>query len=263
MGEEATRAEARRQKALALVTSRGFVRVTDLAKELQVSGVTVRHDLESLHRAGSVRRVRGGAVARQGVVPAEQSFEEALTASADEKRRIGEAAAAMVRSGTSVLIDVGTTTTAIAHALAARVDLKDVVVITNALNIALLLEQAVPRFSIVVTGGTLRPLQHSLVAPLVGEVLARVRADIAFVGCSGIDVDHGVTNVNLPEAEVKTLMMASAARTVVVADASKLGRVHLGVVAGVSQVDTIVTGAGADPGWVRRVEAAGTSVLPV
>ncbi len=263
MASKGSSVEARQQKMLALVTSRGFARVADLATELQVSGVTVRHDLESLHRAGSVRRVRGGAVALQGVVPTEQSFEEALTAAADEKRRIGEAAAAMVRSETSVLIDVGTTTTAIAHALAARVDLADVVVITNALNIALLLEQAVPRFTIVVTGGTLRPLQHSLVAPLVGEALARVRADIAFVGCSGVDVEHGITNVNLPEAEVKTLMMASAVRTVVVADSSKLGRVHLGVVAGISHVDTIVTGSGADQQWLQRAEVAGATVVTV
>ena len=86
----------------------------------------------------------------------------------------------MVRSGDTVIIDVGSTTTELAKALAR--DLTDVVVVTNALNIALALENH-PGVNVVVTGGTLRPLQHSLVAPFASLLLREVNADIAFIGC--------------------------------------------------------------------------------
>ena len=89
--------------------------------------------------------------------------------------------------GDTVLLDVGTTTTAIARALVARADLRDVTVVTNGLTVALVLERAWPRISVVVTGGTLRPLQHSLVNPLGTVLLDGLNASIAFIGCNGVD----------------------------------------------------------------------------
>jgi DeoR family transcriptional regulator, aga operon transcriptional repressor len=76
-----------------------------------------------------------------------------------------------------------------------------------------------------------------------------------------VDVAGGVTNVNLPEAEVKQLMVAAAERVVVVADASKLGQVSLGTIASLDQVDLIVTSDGADPALVADLSAAGVEVL--
>ncbi len=143
----------------------------------------------------------------------------------------------------------------------AREDLVDVTVITNGLTLALELERAMPRFTVVVTGGTLRALQHSLVDPLATVVLDRLHPDVAFIGCNGIDVDRGVTNVNLPEAEVKRRMVAASARTVVVADGAKLGRTHLGSVAPLDLVDTLLTDADADPHEVRRLRDAGLRVV--
>ena len=126
--------------------------------------------------------------------------------------------------GDTVLLHVGTTTTAIARALVARADLRDVTVVTNGLTVALVLERAWPRISVVVTGGTLRPLQHSLVNPLGTVLLDGLNASIAFIGCNGVDGAGGVTNVNLPEAEVKRAMLLSARRPVVVADGSSSAR---------------------------------------
>ena len=83
---------------------------------------------------------------------------------------------------------------------------------------------------VVLTGGTLRPLQHSLVNPGVADSLAGVHVDLAIIGATGIDDDGRVTNVNLPEAEVKRQMIAAATRRVLVADSSKIGRRHLGLV---------------------------------
>ena len=166
----------------------------------------------------------------------------------------------MIGPGDTVILDVGTTTTAIARALVLRTDLRDVTVVTNGLNIALELERATPRVSVVVTGGTLRPLQHSLVNPLGTVLLERLRASVAFVGCNGVDPEVGVTNVNLPEAEVKRAMLLAARRRVIVADGSKVGRVELAKVCDIEEVNLLVTDATADPGVVAEIAAAGCRV---
>ncbi|HYD10086.1 MAG TPA: hypothetical protein VEA78_08280, partial [Acidimicrobiales bacterium] len=85
----------------------------------------------------------------------------------------------------------------------------------------------------------------------------------AFVGCNGIDPEHGVTNINLPEAEVKQRMIAAARRAVVVADGSKLGQTHLGRIARLADVHTLVTGPSAPDHEVRRLERAGLDVVRV
>ncbi|MEJ3403778.1 DeoR/GlpR family DNA-binding transcription regulator [Rathayibacter sp. YIM 133350] len=257
-------ATVRRDRILAAISERGFVRVTDLADSFGVSGVTARADLDALVEAGAVRRVHGGAVpATTGATKPhrEPSFEEALAASVVPKQRIGELAASLVTSGQSVILDVGTTTLAVARALKARRDLADLVVVTNGLSIALELESAIPRFTVIVTGGALRPLQHSLVDPLADAVLGRVHADIAFIGCNGVDMVGGITNVNLPEAAVKERMLHAAERAVVVADSSKLGRIHLGRVAPLADVDTLVTDAEAPGAVIDELRSAGIEIL--
>jgi len=265
LNEEAVAVPAtiRRERMLQMITEREFMRVTELSEEFRISDVTVRADLDSLDHARSVRRVRGGAMARSQAARPEPSFEESLTASAVEKQRIGERAAVMVTSGMSVVLDVGTTTTAIARALAARTDLEQVSVITNGLNIALELEAAMPAVTVLVTGGTLRRLQHSLVDPMASLLLERMHADLAFIGCNGVDVPHGVTNVNLPEAEVKRRMIASAERTVVVAAGPKIGQAHLIRVADLADVQLVITGASAAAGQVAELRRAGTDVIQV
>ncbi|WP_307039268.1 DeoR/GlpR family DNA-binding transcription regulator [Agromyces ramosus] len=259
-------APARRSLALALVAERGFVRVAELSAAFGVTTVTARADLDALERQGAIRRVHGGAVPASSSLAAERperepSFEEALEASVVPKRLIGEHAAALVRSGQSVILDVGTTTLQIARALRARADLDDLTIFTNGLSIALELEDEIPRFTVVVTGGTLRPKQHSLVHPLAGSMLDEVHVDLAFIGCNGVDPVHGVTNANLPEAAVKALMLRAAARTIVVADASKLGEVHLGRIAPIDAFDVLVTDASAPHALVAELEQSGLTVL--
>lgn len=262
---DALPAHLRRERIHRLVDERGFARVAEIRDAFGVSGVTARADLDVLVAEGAVQRVHGGAVPVQiggaGRQERESSFEEALASSVVPKQQIGELAASLVRSGQSVILDVGTTTLAIARALRARTDLTDVVVITNGLSIALELEPAIPRFTVIVTGGSLRPLQHSLVEPLAATVFSQVHADLAFIGCNGVDAENGVTNINLPEAGVKTLMLAATARAIVVADGSKLGQVHLGRVGQLGAFDTLVTDAAADAEALAPLRDAGLTVL--
>lgn len=258
-------AAVRRERIERLVDERGFVRVSELRTTFRISGVTARADLDALEAVGALTRVHGGAMPVQrgrgtGAVR-EQSFEESLESSIIPKQQIGALAAALVQSGQSIILDVGTTTLAVARALADRTDLTDVVIITNGLSIALELEPTIPRFTVIVTGGSLRPLQHSLVEPMAATILSTVHADLAFIGCNGVDAAHGVTNINLPEAGVKTLMLAAARRAIVVAEGSKLGRAHLGTVGPLGAFDTLVTDAAAPAVELELLREAGLRVI--
>ncbi len=252
-------ARLRRERMVTIIRAREFVRVADLAEEFGISEVTVRSDLDALAGRGHVRRVRGGAVARQRPA-AERPFEESAGANAEEKVAIGAAAAALIHSGETVILDVGTTTTAVARALTERTDLRDVIVFTNGLTTALELEAAHPRVTVVVTGGTLRPLQHSLVDPMAGSIFDQIRAATAIVGCNGVDPEAGITNINLPEASVKRRMLSAAQRRIVVADGSKIGEVALAQLCPVDDIDLLVTGTSADTDVLDALRATDLDV---
>jgi DeoR family transcriptional regulator of aga operon len=253
-------AATRRRDHLAdLVASRGFIRVRDAAGILGVSDVTIRGDLSALEAGGDVVRIHGGAMPRRDS-DTENTIEQSVTVAADAKRDIGIAAAALVSSGQSVILDVGSTALAVAVALVGRTDLEDLSIITNGLSIALALEPALPRFTVVVTGGTLRAQQHSLVNPGASTFLESLHADLAFIGCNGVDAQRGVTNVNYPEAEVKRRMMLSSKRRILIADAEKLGQSHLGVIAAASEFDVLITSEKAAADQVERLRATGLDV---
>jgi len=256
--KEFVSAEPRRRLLARLVAERGFVRVADASLELGVSEVTVRGDLTALEAAGSVVRVHGGAM--PVATGAEASLESSLDRDAAAKRSIGAAAARLVASGDAVYVDAGSTSMALAHALVERHDLRDVTVVTSGLTIALALEAAGPRFTIVVTGGTLRPLQHSLVSPFAVPMLDALRLDTAFIGCNGVHAQHGVTNVNLPEAEIKTRVLGRAQRGVILADGSKVGATEVAVIAEVGAFDTLVTSGDAPADALAALRSAGLTV---
>ena len=248
----------RRQLLARLVADRGFVRVADASLELGVSEVTVRGDLSALERAGSVVRVHGGAM--PVITGAESPLESSLDRDAAAKRSIAHAAARLATSGQAIYLDAGSTAMALAVALVRRQDLHDLTVVTSGLTIALALEPAVPRFTVIVTGGTLRPLQHSLVSPFAAPMLDALNLDTAFIGCNGIHPARGVTNVNLPEAEIKARVLSRAGRGVLIADATKLGRVDVAVIGAVTDFDVLVTAEAADRAHVEGLRAAGLRV---
>lgn len=245
----------RRSALEAMLDATGFVSVVDASARLGVSEVTVRGDLAALAAVGLARRVHGGAVAtgRGREAPVETTAER----DADLKRAIGIAAAGLVVDGMSVMLDVGSTTLAVARALAERTDLQDVVVVTNGLAVALALEPATPRITVLVTGGTLRRLQHSLVDALAVDAVRGLHADLAIVGCTGV-TDGQVSNVNLPETAVKRAMMEASTARLLVADSSKFGRRDLVAVGPLEEFGTLVT---AGPGLEGLVVPATTRVV--
>jgi DeoR family transcriptional regulator of aga operon len=191
----------------------------------------------------------------------ERPFEEARAAFAAEKAAIARAVVDRLSDRESIILDVGSTTAAVARELVARPAPREMVVFTNSLATALELEPAIPRHSVVVLGGTLRGLQHSLVDPMSAPMLEQLNVDTVVLGCNGVDAEAGMTNVNLPEAEVKRRMVRVAGRRIVVADGSKLGRVELVRFADVDEIDMVITGESADDDVVEALKAAGVDVV--
>lgn len=257
-----TLAEARRKQILALIKDKDFVRVSDTSTLFGVSEVTIRSDLDVLAQRGQIRRVRGGAMSRL-IPPPERSFEEGLSAHAREKAAIARAAAGLVSTGETIILDVGTTTTAVAQALRERESVDNLVVFTNSLNIALDLEPAIPRFTVVVMGGTLRPTAHSLYDPLGEMTLERINAHTVFLGCNGVDLDRGITNTNLPEASTKRRILRAARRRVVVADSSKIGAVALAHLCDIDEIDLLITDAGVNPTFLAALRERHVATLVV
>jgi len=247
-------AEERRAAILGRLGIDGRAQVVALAEELGVSEVTIRQDLAYLEERGLLRRTHGGAIPVE--TGYEMSFEDMTGEKTEEKARIAARAAALVHEGETILLDVGTTTTAVAKALAGR---RNLTIVTNALNIALILEGS-PGITVIVTGGTLRAKQHSLVNPLAMDVLQRIRADRAILGANGVESVAGVTNANFPEAEIKRVMANRAREKILVADSGKIGRIAAAVVAPVTAFDRLITGAEAVESEIGLLTAAGLQV---
>jgi len=242
-----------------LLRREGQVHVGKLASRFGVSAVTVRADLEYLESKGLLRRTRGGAVPPE-VKRFELPLEESRQVFPKEKTRIGNYAAGLVQDGETIILDVGGTTTEMAKAFSPS--LRNVVVVTNALNIALLLESH-PGVSVIVTGGTLRPLQHSLVNPYGGLLLKDINADKVFLGCNGVHPKKGFTNTNLQEAEIKRAMLEAAREAIVLADHSKLMQVAAARIAPLERATLLVTDHKAPATDLERIRQGGLEVVAV
>lgn len=250
--------EERRRAILDIIGREGRALVKDLAPQFGTSQVTIRKDLEVLHSQGLVYRTHGGALPVRAGALLDPSLREKEKLHRKEKHRIGAAAARLVKEGQSVVLDSGSTTTAIARALR---DFRNLTVITNAVNIAA--ELAGTAIEVILTGGILRENSFSLVGPLTEETLRRLSADILFLGVDGFDVHFGLTTPNLLEAKVNRVMVEIAGRTVVVCDSSKFGRRSLSLIVPPSKIHQAITDRRIPKSDLRALEEAGIEVTLV
>lgn len=251
---------ARLNAILDLLAAAGEVTVEELVERFGASQATTRRDLDSLAEQRLLTRTHGGAVAQTVAYELPIRYKSHLRT--QEKDRIAQAAAAMVAPGTVVGLSGGTTTTAIAAALAARDDLAEsrITVVTNAVNIAAQLATR-PDIKVVVTGGVIHSRSYELVGPFVEQLLRGVRLDIAFIGVNGMDAESGASTHDEREAAVNRVMAERARRAVIVTDSSKLGSVAFAAVGGVEQFSTVITDSGADAGAVAALRNAGYEVI--
>ncbi|HTH52692.1 MAG TPA: transcriptional repressor AgaR [Edaphobacter sp.] len=243
--------DERRQHILELVQRDGRVLVGDLSRDLKISQITIRKDLDHLESKGLVQRSHGGALRIQPGTMIDLSLREKRDRNHDEKDRIAEAAISLIREGQCVILDSGTTTTAIAEKLKKFAKLT---VITNAVNIAAELDGT--EIEVVLIGGTLRKNSFSLVGPLAEDNLREMHADLLFLGVDGFDLEVGVTTPNLLESRVNRAMVKAAQRVIVVCDSSKFNRRSLSRIVSPAEIHHVITDRKLSPETAESLRAA-------
>ncbi len=251
---------ARQRQALILDRVRrvGAVRVADLVRELEVSDMTVRRDLEVLHEQGLLEKVHGGATAPSGFASYEPAFVTKAALQQSEKATIAAEAAAMVEPGMALALSAGTTTYALASMIAA---VPGITVVTNSLQVSEVLNRTRRQDQTVILTGGIRTPSEALVGPFAVAQLRSVHLDIVFMGVHGMDAKAGFTCPNLMEADTDRALIEAGRRLVVLADHSKWGVVGIASIARLDQADVLITDSEIDPDALAAVSEAVPEVV--
>jgi DeoR family transcriptional regulator of aga operon len=252
--------EQRRRSVLDLVDQDGQVTVADMVRRFSISAVTVRNDLDALATIGAVVRSHGGAVRR---LEATQDYplRTKETLHRDEKIRIGRAAAELVQTGETIILDSGTTTAEVARYLK-RMKIQSLTVITNALNIAVELADT-PGITLIMIGGLLRPVSCSFVGPQAEAMMNEFHADRLFLAVDGFDLEHGLSTPDVLEAQLNSVMIRSAKEVNVVTDFSKLGRRSVSKIGPFDRIRRLITDNRATQEFTEKLRKKGIEVIEV
>lgn len=228
--------QERQNEIIERIRVQGIVRVEKLASEFDVSAETIRRDLEKLEEEGCLRRVYGGAVLMDAN-KTEPLYALRAGLNMEHKIAIGRLASQLIKKGDTLVIDLGTTTLEFAKALAKHTDL---LVITNSLHIASTTVEF-QGFRVIIPGGHLRAKELTLSGTMTTRFLQQFHVNKTILGAGGIDLENGVTDYHIEEAEVRRTMIDVADEVIVLADHSKFGVTALSRVAPLKAIDICVT----------------------
>ena len=234
-------ANQRREKILDLLKEDGSAKVIKLSKIFKVSEVTIRQDLEKLEKDGFIKREHGGAFLKN-VEDSVKSFTLLNQDNIEKKQIIGKKAAELIETGETIILDSGSTTTEIAKNLVGR---KGITVITNALNIAMMLG-AEPGIEVIVTGGEFKPPTLSLTGQKAAAFFEDINVHKLFLATAGISLRSGLTYPSLSDIVVKKAMIDATDLTYLVADSTKIGKNAFASLGALSLIDYIITDAEVD-----------------
>jgi DeoR family glycerol-3-phosphate regulon repressor len=254
-GDVVTVLSYRQTEILNLARATGRVMVDDLVRRFEVSAQTIRKDLNDLTDHRALTRIHGGAIIASGVE--NLAYEARRFVAAEEKRAIGIAAAAQIPNGSSLFINIGTTTEEVANALTAH---EDLLVITNNLNVAMMLYRH-PRIEVIVAGGTVRRSDGAVVGSAAIGLIGQFKVDYAIIGASAIDEEGALLDFDYREVQVAQAIIANARSVMLVADSTKLRRTAAVRIAHLSQIQTFVTDLALPAGLQAICQARGIQVI--
>lgn len=255
-GRQNLLAEPRRMKILEWLQEEGSARVRDLSAAFAVSEATIRQDLERLDTDGYITREHGGAYLKS--VPQQvESMSLHHVQNMDRKQKIGQAAAALVSDGETIIIDSGTTTSQFADNLKQRQNLN---IITNALNIALMLGGN-PTNTVHMPAGQFKAPTLSLSGEKSVDFFVGIYAEKLFLATAGISFDAGLTYPAIGDIYVKRAMIKAASKVYLLADSTKIGRMSFSSLGGVELVHTLITDDGISQEDVAGFRKRGIEVI--
>lgn len=248
----------RHQAILNKLQEEAYVNVLELGKALDVSAVTIRKDLKLLEEKGLLFRSHGGASLHNPYIN-ERPVNEKEHIQAEEKARIGQAAAKLIVRDDAIIIASGTTVLALAHSIK---PIAKLTAITASLSVALELNKH-PDIEVLQLGGILRKSSFSIAGSYGETMLENFSCSKLFLGIDGIDLEFGLTTTNLMEAQLNQKMIRAAQKTIVLADSSKFGKRGFGKICSLDDLDQIITNKDAPPHYVRALEEKGIEVTLV
>ena len=225
----------RQTEILEIARAEGKVVVENLAERFGVTVQTIRRDLSELADAGKLDRVHGGAVIRSGVTNI--GYEERRSLNADSKTAIARTCAAMIPENSSLFLNIGTTTEAVARELLQH---RNLTVITNNINVANILVTN-ESFDVIVAGGVLRRSDGGLVGDLTTHAIEAFKVDFAIIGTSALDTDGDLLDFDPQEVRASRTIIRQSRKTFLVTDSSKLSRSAPVRIASLSEIDAIIT----------------------
>lgn len=246
---------ARQAAILKSLETKGICTVVDLAGQLRVSDETIRRDIKVMANKGLVERVHGGVLLPD--LFREPDFQKRMNRNAREKQAIAALAAAGVSNGESLMLDTGSTTAYVARALGRHSDL---MVVTNCSEIAASLSSG-KRNSVYLAGGEYRNDDGAVLGAAAIAFVRQFRVRTAILSIAAINLEDGLMDYHLSEAEFSRAVIEAATRVVVVADHSKFDAQAPVKVCGFREIDCLITDRPPPDRYAERLAAAGVSLF--
>jgi DeoR/GlpR family transcriptional regulator of sugar metabolism len=253
---EFTPTPERQKQILSLLTRQGRLSIGEIVEQFSISEATARRDLETLASQGKVQRVHGGVIAVEKAPP-ELPILERESEQAEEKVRIGRAAAELVADKETIFLGSGTTVLEVARNLRDR---KNLTVITNSLPVLNTLA-GLKEITVISLGGMLRESEMSFIGHITEQALSEIRADKVIIGTRGVSLEHGMTNDYLQETLTDRAIMKIGREVIVVADYTKVNRVATALLAPLDSMQTFVTDSNADKKFIQAIKKQGINVI--
>ncbi len=236
----------------------GFIKVADIANELDITTVTTRKDLKLLEEKGLLYRIHGGASPTNPHI-GDRTVSEKEKIMIMEKNRIGIAAARLIEKNDSVVMNSGSTICSFAEQIESQTPIK---IVTSSLKVSIILGEK-ENINILQLGGKYRTRSMSVIGNYTTSLLERITCSKFFLGVDGVDPEFGVTTSNLEEAELNIAMMNASLKTIVLCDSSKFGRKGFGKICNLDKIDTIVTDSGISESMKEIIEENGIQLIIV
>lgn len=248
----------RQKKILSLLARQGHLSVAEIVEQFSISVATARRDLESLASQGKAQRVHGGVISVEQAPP-ELPILERESEQAEEKVRIGRAAAELIADKETVFLGSGTTVLEVARNLRNH---RSLTVITNSLPVLNMLAGA-KEITVISLGGMLRDSELSFIGHLTEQALAELRANKVIVGARAVSLEQGLTNDYLPETQTDRAILKVGREVILVADHSKINRVSTTFLAPLTDVHKLVTDKQTPHGFISALKTRRINVIVV
>uniref|UniRef100_UPI003216A7B3 DeoR/GlpR family DNA-binding transcription regulator n=1 Tax=uncultured Draconibacterium sp. TaxID=1573823 RepID=UPI003216A7B3 len=246
----------RHQFILNTLKDKGFVKVSDIAKELDVTPVTIRKDLKTLEKKKLLYRTHGSA---SPINPhtADINLNEKEKLRPTEKRRIALAACNLIEPNDSIIIASGSTAHTFAQELKPN---NSLTVVSASLKTSMLLNNR-ENIEVIQLGGIVRKNSFSVVGDFASNIFQDLTCSKLFLGVDGIDIENGITNSNVEEAILNKKMMSASLRTIILSDSTKFGRRGFGKICNLDKIDVIITDSGISNSVATAIEEMGIELI--